>query len=56
MLTDANMRVKERGAIYSVNEGYESSWDQSIRDYIHSKKYPTVALTALLPSLLTVAD
>jgi fructose-1,6-bisphosphatase I len=41
VLTDANMRLKERGSIYSVNEGYESGWDQGIRDYIRSKKYPT---------------
>lgn len=47
VLTDANMRVKERGSIYSVNEGYESSWDQGIRDYIHSKKYPTVTTIAV---------
>ena len=44
------MRVKERGSIYSVNEGYESGWEQGIRDYVHSKKYPTVTLPSA-PSL-----
>ena len=26
--------------IYSINEGNESTWDSSIKEYIHSKKYP----------------
>lgn len=44
VLTDPNMRVKEKGVIYSVNEGYESSWDQGIRDYVRSRKYPGVSI------------
>lgn len=26
---------------YSINEGYEQSWDTGIREYIKSKKNPT---------------
>lgn len=26
--------------IYSINEGNESTWDSSIKEYIRSKKYP----------------
>ncbi|CAG0900692.1 unnamed protein product [Cyprideis torosa] len=38
--TDPNMKIKPRGKIYSLNEGYESIWDDAIKEYIKSKKYP----------------
>jgi len=38
VLTDPNMRVKPRGKIYSVNEGYEEKWEPAIREYVKSKK------------------
>jgi len=41
ILTDPNMTIKERGKIYSINEGYESQWDEAVKEYIKSKKYPT---------------
>lgn len=41
ILTERNMQVPERGNIYSINEGNESTWDSSIKEYVHSKKYPT---------------
>lgn len=25
---------------FSINEGYETTWDTAIKEYIHSKKYP----------------
>lgn len=34
------MRVKSRGKIYSVNEGYESLWDDGIKEFVRSRKYP----------------
>jgi len=40
VLTEPNIRIKPRGAIYSINEGYEKSWDDAIKEYVHSKKYP----------------
>lgn len=40
ILTDVNMRVPERGNIYSINEGYQSQWHQSVVDYVQSKKQP----------------
>ncbi|XP_011686054.1 PREDICTED: fructose-1,6-bisphosphatase 1 [Wasmannia auropunctata] len=40
ILTEKNMRMPDRGNIYSINEGNESTWDSSIKEYIHSKKYP----------------
>ena len=44
ILTDANMKIPQRGKIYSINEGYESEWDAAVKDYVKEKKYPTVSL------------
>jgi len=38
VLTDANMRCKPRGKIYSINEGYEEKWSPAIKEYVKSKK------------------
>ena len=38
VLTDPNMKVKPRGNIYSINEGYTNNWDKSIQEYVASKK------------------
>lgn len=40
ILTEANFKLKPRGNIYSVNEGYHSKWDQAMKNYVHNKKYP----------------
>ncbi|KAK7080261.1 Fructose-1,6-bisphosphatase [Halocaridina rubra] len=38
VLTDPNMRVKEKGKIYSINEGYANQWDPAIAEYVQEKK------------------
>ena len=38
VLTDPNMRIKPRGNIYSINEGYTNSWDDAIKEYVASRK------------------
>ncbi|CAH8627426.1 unnamed protein product [Heterobilharzia americana] len=40
ILTHPNIRVKPRGNIYSINEGYASLWDNAITEYIKRKKFP----------------
>ena len=40
ILTNENMKIKPRGNIYSINEGYSSLWDEATKKYIDSKKYP----------------
>lgn len=40
ILTDRNMKIKPRGKIYSINEGYEKFWPAPVKEYIRSKKYP----------------
>ena len=42
------MRIKPRGKIYSINEGYESQWDDVIKKYVQSKKYPQVNFVFLI--------
>lgn len=41
VLTDFNMKIPERGNIYSINEGYFHQWDDSVKDYIQAKKDPS---------------
>jgi len=38
VLTDPDMRVKPRGKIYSINEGYEEHWEEAVKEYVKSKK------------------
>lgn len=41
ILTDVNMRIPQQGKIYSINEGYQYLWDESIKKYIQAKKDPS---------------
>ncbi|XP_054756567.2 fructose-1,6-bisphosphatase 1-like [Lytechinus pictus] len=40
VLTDRDMKIKPRGKIFSINEGYAMYWDESIKEYVKSKKFP----------------
>lgn len=40
ILTDVNMRIPDKGKIYSINEGYSYLWDQSVVQYVQDKKNP----------------
>lgn len=40
ILTEPDIKIKNRGNIYSVNEGYHAKWDEAMKAYVHSKKYP----------------
>ncbi len=40
ILTDPDMKIKPRGKIYSVNEGYASEWNPAVTEYIENKKNP----------------
>ncbi|XP_055347506.1 fructose-1,6-bisphosphatase 1-like [Paramacrobiotus metropolitanus] len=40
ILSHPNMRVKERGNTFSINEGYAALWDPALTEYVHSKKFP----------------
>lgn len=42
ILTEPNIKLKPRGKIYSINEGYEQFWDAATSEYVQSKKRPKV--------------
>lgn len=52
MLTDPNMRVKEKGKIYSLNEGYANLWDPAVSEYVHGKKVNLCKILNLLALFL----
>ncbi|XP_038072013.1 fructose-1,6-bisphosphatase 1-like [Patiria miniata] len=41
ILTERNIRIKPRGKIYSINEGYTELWADAIKEYVESKKKTT---------------
>jgi fructose-1,6-bisphosphatase I len=41
ILTHPNMRIPKTRAIYSVNEGNSLYWEEPVKEYINSLKYPT---------------
>ncbi len=40
ILTHPDMRIPKKRAIYSVNEGNSLYWEEPVREYINSLKYP----------------
>lgn len=40
ILTDENLRVPNKGNIFSINEGYSYLWDDAVKEYIQNKKDP----------------
>jgi fructose-1,6-bisphosphatase I len=40
LVTDRNMKIKPRGKIYSINEGYAHFWEDPVREYIAGLKNP----------------
>jgi fructose-1,6-bisphosphatase I len=41
ILTHPNMRMPKSRSIYSVNEGNSLYWEEPVKEWIHSLKYPT---------------
>jgi len=41
-LIDHNMRIKPRGKVYSINEGYSKFWYDPLKEYIDGLKNPPV--------------
>jgi fructose-1,6-bisphosphatase I len=38
ILTERNLRIKPRGKIYSVNEGYFYNWPEAVRQYVDQEE------------------
>ncbi|KAG2466942.1 fructose-1,6-bisphosphatase 1-like [Polypterus senegalus] len=40
ILVDRNVRIKKKGNIYSLNEGYAKYFDPAVTEYLQKKKFP----------------
>jgi len=40
LLIDKHMRIKPRGKIYSINEGYSKFWYEPVKEYVENLKNP----------------
>ncbi|XP_071759727.1 fructose-1,6-bisphosphatase 1a [Centroberyx gerrardi] len=40
ILVDRDVRIKKRGKIYSLNEGYAKYFDPAVTEYLQKKKFP----------------
>nr|XP_002708340.2 fructose-1,6-bisphosphatase 1 [Oryctolagus cuniculus] len=40
ILVDKNVKIKKKGNIYSLNEGYAKDFDPAVTEYIQKKKFP----------------
>lgn len=43
ILIERNVKIKQKGKIYSLNEGYAKYFHPSINEYLKHKKYPEVS-------------
>nr|AFM87628.1 fructose-1,6-bisphosphatase 1 [Callorhinchus milii] len=40
ILVNKDIKIKQKGNIYSINEGYAKYFDPAITEYLHKKKFP----------------
>lgn len=40
ILVDRNVKIKKKGSIYSLNEGYTKELDPAVTEYVQKKKFP----------------
>jgi len=42
ILVDRDVKIKKKGKIYSLNEGYALYFDPAVTEYLQKKKFPEV--------------
>lgn len=42
ILVDRDVKIKKKGKIYSLNEGYAQQFYPDVTEYLQKKKYPEV--------------
>ncbi|KAI6201935.1 Fructose-bisphosphatase [Aphelenchoides besseyi] len=47
ILTNPNMKVPEKGKIYSLNEGYAKKWSKGVSEYVRTRKFPEEGKSAM---------
>lgn len=50
ILVDRDVKIKKKGKIYSLNEGYAQHFYPDVTEYLQKKKYPEVTENQLLHS------
>jgi len=50
------MKIKPKGKIFSINEGYAQFWDPAMKEYIERKKFPQVSYAQLVWRFSTLVD
>lgn len=53
ILVDRDVKIKKKGKIYSLNEGYAQHFYPDVAEYIQKKKYPEVLFKLCKHSNLT---
>ena len=43
ILVDKDVKIKKKGNIYSLNEGYAREFDPAVTEYVQRKKFPLVS-------------
>lgn len=56
ILVDKNVKIKKKGKIYSLNEGYAQHFYPDVTEYLQKKKHPEVFLISKLLVYLEVND
>lgn len=41
-MVDRDVKIKKKGNIYSLNEGYAKYFDSAVTEYLRKKKFPEV--------------
>lgn len=41
-MVDRDVKIKKKGSIYSLNEGYAKYFDSAVTEYLRKKKFPEV--------------
>nr|XP_058928348.1 fructose-1,6-bisphosphatase 1 isoform X2 [Kogia breviceps] len=44
ILVDRDVKIKKKGSIYSLNEGYSKDFDPAVMEYVQRKKFPPLRL------------
>ena len=47
MLVEKDIRIKKKGKIFSLNEGYAKYFDAATAEYVQKKKFPEVSEDSL---------
>lgn len=42
-MVDRDVKIKKKGSIYSLNEGYAKDFDPALTEYVQRKKFPPVS-------------